>query len=312
VDNNGFLIKFSDAEVSGSDSLYTKMFFGRTSEFFFYQPTIEARWDSTRKDNRGSFFISSSLAPSEDNLNTLYLYNRVRGQLVNIPNLSNDKVMVEIFSGSSAPTGSALNIIDSSGQSVTSVTGGLLVENGNVVVGVYTASFASTSSLDTVYDVWHTGSGGSRIEFYTGSYEPKSIETSDLIYNTTYLTTITNLENSYTRGQKPHLRVFVRDKNWSPNIYTVANSKIETTIIEDAYYKVFRSIDNLEIVPFGTGSSNNNFTRLSYDLSGNYFELDTSYLEAGYSYGIQFAYYLQGEYHQQPEVFKFKIEEEDV
>tara|TARA_S200002703_G_scaffold156350_1_gene161804 strand:- start:8040 stop:9527 length:1488 start_codon:yes stop_codon:yes gene_type:complete len=312
VDNNGFLIKFTDAEVSGSDSLYTKMFFGRTSEFFFYQPTIEARWDSTRKDNRGSFFISSSLAPSEDNLNTLYLYNRVRGQLVNIPNLSNDKVMVEIFSGSSAPTGSALNIIDSSGQSVTSVTGGLLVENGNVVVGVYTASFASTSSLDTVYDVWHTGSGGSRIEFYTGSYEPKSIETSDLIYNTTYLTTITNLEDSYTRGQKPHLRVFVRDKNWSPNIYTVANSKIETTIIEDAYYKVFRSIDNLEIVPFGTGSSNNNFTRLSYDLSGNYFELDTSYLEAGYSYGIQFAYYLQGEYHQQPEVFKFKIEEEDV
>lgn len=312
TDNNGFLIKFSDAEVSGSDSLYTKMFFGRTSEFFFYQPTIEARWDSTRKDNRGNFLISSSLAPAADNLNTLYLYNVVRGQLTNIPNLSNDKVMVEIFSGSISPTGSSLDIINSSGQSVTAVTGGLLIENGNTITGVYTASFASTSSLETVFDVWHTGSGVSRIEFYTGSYEPETIGTSDLLYETTYLTTITNLEDTYARGQKPHLRVFVRDKNWSPNIYTVANSIVETTIIESAYYKVFRSIDNLEIVPFGTGSSNNNFTRLSYDVSGNYFELDTSYLEAGYSYGIQFAYYLQGEYRQQPEVFKFKIEEEDV
>jgi len=312
TDNNGFLIKFSDAEVSGSDSLYTKMFFGRTSEFFFYQPTIEAQWDSTRKDNRGNFVISSSLAPAADNLNTLYLYNVVRGQLTNIPNLSNNKLIVEVFSGSTSPVGSALNIINSSGQSVTAVTGGLLVENGNTITGVYTASVASTSSLETVFDVWHTGSGVSRVEFYTGSYEPEVVDTSDLLYETTYLTTITNLDDTYARGQKPRLRVFVRDKNWSPNIYTVANSTVETTTIDNAYYKVFRSIDNLEIIPFGTGSSNNNFTRLSYDISGNYFELDTSCLEAGYSYGIQFAYYLQGEYRQQPEVFKFKIEEEDV
>lgn len=288
------------------------MFFGRTSEFFFYQPTIEAQWDSTRKDNRGNFVISSSLAPAADNLNTLYLYNVVRGQLTNIPNLSNNKLIVEVFSGSTSPVGSALNIINSSGQSVTAVTGGLLVENGNTITGVYTASFASTSSLETVFDVWHTGSGVSRVEFYTGSYEPEVVDTSDLLYETTYLTTITNLDDTYARGQKPRLRVFVRDKNWSPNIYTVANSTVETTTIDNAYYKVFRSIDNLEIIPFGTGSSNNNFTRLSYDISGNYFELDTSCLEAGYSYGIQFAYYLQGEYRQQPEVFKFKIEEEDV
>jgi hypothetical protein len=67
-------------------------------------------------------------------------------------------------------------------------------------------------------------------------------------------------------------------------------------VIEDAYYRVFRTIDNLEIIPYGTGSTNNDFTRLSYDVSGNYFELDTSCLEPGYSYGIQFAYYLQGDY----------------
>jgi len=312
TNNYGFLIKFPDSAVSGSDSLYTKKFFSRTSEFYHYQPTLEARWDSARKDNRGNFYISSSMAPAEDNLNTLYLYNVIRGQLTNIPGLSGNKLSVELYSGSASPTGNPLTVIDSSGNSVTAVTGGLLVENGNTITGVYTASFASTSSLTTVFDVWHTGSGGSRIEFYTGSYEPLSIPTSDLLYDTVYLTTITNLDDSYKKGQKPKLRVFVRDRDWSPNIYTVANSTVETTVIEDAYYSIFRSIDNLEVVPYGTGSSNKNFTRLSYDVSGNYFEMDTSCLEPGYMYGIKFAYYLQGEYREQPEVFKFKIEEDDV
>lgn len=312
TDNYGFLIKFPDSAVSGSDSLYTKKFFGRTSEFYHYRPTLEARWDDTRKDNRGNFYLSSSIVPSADNLNTLFLYNVVRGQLTNIPGLSGNKLNVEIYSGSTSPVGSPLTIVGSNGSSGTSVTAGLLVENGNTIAGVYTASFASTSSLETVFDVWHTGSGGSRIEFYTGSYEPLSVETSDLLYDTVYLTTITNLDSSYSKGQKPRLRVFVRDKDWSPNIFTVASTAVKTTIIEDAYYSVLRSIDNLEIIPFGTGSSNNNFSRLSYDVSGNYFELDTSCLEPGYMYGIKFAYYLQGEYREQPEVFNFKIEEDDV
>ena len=66
-------------------SFYTKRFFSRSSEFFFKVPVIEARWDSTKKDDRGYFFYSSSLAPASDNLNTLYLYNYVRGELRNIP-----------------------------------------------------------------------------------------------------------------------------------------------------------------------------------------------------------------------------------
>ena len=226
--------------------------------------------------------------------------------------MSGNKLNVEIYSGSSSPIGDPLAITDSNGSSGTSVVAGLLEENGNTITGVYTASFASTSSLETVFDVWHTGSGGSRIEFYTGSYEPLSVETADLLYDTVYLTNITNLDSSYAKGQKPRLRVFIRNKNWSPNIFTVANATVKTTIIEDAYYSIFRSIDNLDIIPFGTGSSNNNFTRLSYDVSGNYFELDTSCLEPGYMYGIKFAYYLQGEYKEQREVFNFKIEEDDV
>ena len=309
MDNDGFLVKFPDSVVSGTISNYTKMFFSRTSEYYFYRPVLEARWNSARKDNRGNFYESSSMVPATDNINTLYLYNVVRGQLANIPNLAGDTLSISIYSGSAGPTGSSL-LVDDASQLTSMVTGGLLVENGVVQTGIYTASFASTSSFETVYDVWYTGSAGSRVNFYTGSYAPISIGTTDNLYDTVYLNTITNLNDSYLKGQKPKLRVFSRDKNWKPNIYTVATQEVIPKIIENAYYRLIRTIDNLEIIPFGTGSAVKNFTRMSYDVSGNYFELDTNHLEPGYSYGIQFAYYLNGQYREQPEVFKFRVEEE--
>lgn len=309
--NYGFLIKNIDAAISGSQSLYTKRFFSRTSEFFHYRPVLEARWDSTRKDNRGNFYLSSSVASAADNLNTLFLYNIVKGQLKEIPDLDSHRLSVEIYSGSTAPAGDALSVKDKTGSTVTSVKAGRLEENGAVVTGIYTASFASTSALDTVFDVWHTGSGGTRKNFYTGSYTPITVETTDNLYSEEYITSITNLEDSYTQGQVPTLRVFARNKNWQPNIYTVATADTEPDIIEDSYYRIHRVADNLEVIPFGTGSANNNFSRLSYDVSGSYFDLDTSCLEPGYAYGITFAYYLQGKYVEQPEVFKFKIKEED-
>ena len=56
-------------------SFFTKKFSSRSSEYFFGRPVIEARWDSTEKDDRNNFYFSSSLTTSAENLNTLYLYN---------------------------------------------------------------------------------------------------------------------------------------------------------------------------------------------------------------------------------------------
>ena len=310
--NNGFLVKLPDSIVSGSQSYYTKKFFSRTSEFFFYRPVLEARWDSARKDNRGNFLVSSSLASGEDNLNTLYLYNVVRGQLTNIPTITEDKLHLSLYSGTTGPLGDRLAVINSAGESVTDITGGLLVENGTEITGIYTASFASTSSYDDVFDLWHTGSGTSHVQFFSGSLVPNDVRASEVLYDTEYTTTIQNLQSSYTSGQKPRLRIFARNKDWSPNIYTVATRAIVPTIIEDAYYKVSRDIDGLDIVGYGTGSAVKDYTRLSYDVSGNYFEMDTSLLEPGYSYNIRLAYYLQGDYREQPEIYKFRIKEDDV
>jgi hypothetical protein len=75
--------------------------------------------------------------------------------------------------------------------------------------------------------------------------------------------------------------------------------------------------DDYEIISFGTGSATQpqadgtagSYTRLSYDISGNYFDLDMSLLQAGYEYALKFAYYLNGSYREQKEVFKFRVED---
>ena len=104
--NYGVAVKLIDSQEltqSGDDerSYYTKKFFGRGSEYFFKRPNIEARWDSSKSDQRGNFFYSSSLATGDDNLNSVYLYNFVRGQLKDIPNAGTTKesIYVQIFSG---------------------------------------------------------------------------------------------------------------------------------------------------------------------------------------------------------------------
>ena len=101
-------------------------------------------------------------------------------------------------------------------------------------------------------------------------------------------------------------RLYTRQKDWNPTIYTKATSDISIEIVEDAYYKIVRVVDELKIIPYGTGSVNH--TRLSFDASGSYFDLNMDLLENDYAYGIKFVYYINGAYHEQPETFKFRVE----
>jgi len=314
----GFLVALAPTEESASQSYYTKHFYARSSEYFFKRPNIEARWDSADTDDRGNFYFSSSLSTAANNINTLYLYNYVRGQLQDIPDLGVDKyIYVSLFSGSLTniePTGAALDLSpDNDGRvrstCLTVVTGGI------VSTGIYTASFAFTGSTDLtdVFDVWFTGSHTHGLattattQFHTGNIIPNILDSSNINPTTQYVTKIINLKPSYTRKEEPKLRVFSRKKDWSPTIYTVANSEIQTDIINKAYFKVVRVIDNLEVISYGTGSDQ--YTKLSYDVSGNYFDLDMSLLETGYMYEISLAYYLNGVYKEQPQTFKFRVED---
>ena len=282
-------------------SFYIKKFFARGSEHFYLRPKIEARWDSARKDRRNSFYASSSLVPAEDNMNTIFIYNQVRGQLQDIPAIGEGELSMSLYYGAStAPAGNPYTITGSDSVVSTSVVAGW------VATGIYSASVAINTTASYLYDVWHNGAG---TEYVTGSQiSVRSFATETAVDTGEYVSSITNLKEKYSTSEKPRMRMFVRDKDWSPTIYTVATTNIETKIIEDAYFKVFRVADDFDVISYGTGSLNAGYTQMSYDKDGNYFDIDMSLFEPGYSYGIKVSYKRNTTFNEQPELFKFRVE----
>ena len=96
----GFGVFLTSSQEQATESYYTKKFFARGSEFFHRRPVLEARFNDHQADDSSNFYLSSSRAPAADNLNTLYLYNYIRGQLVDLP-LGNP--LVRLYSGSTGP-----------------------------------------------------------------------------------------------------------------------------------------------------------------------------------------------------------------
>jgi len=302
-----------------TESYYTKRFFARGTQYFFKRPVIEARWDSTTRDDRGNCFFSSSRAPAIDNLNKIYFYNLVRGRLVDLPGIGStygtlaSQIKVSVFSGSvanSEPSGSAVFLHNTSAKS-------LVVTGGYVSTGIYSCSlcFTKSTDLETLYDVWFSGSSATSDasaaarQYFTGTMNPKEFTTGVTPLNPTYYCNISNLKNSYQHNETVRLNLYVREKNWNPNIYTRATSQVESLSIRSASYGVVRLLDNEMVIPYGTGSEFH--TGLSYNVSGNYFDFDMSLLEKGYAYGFKFVFYDDtiNSWIEQDKIFKFWLEE---
>jgi len=305
--NYGIGVRVAPVSASLAKSFYTKKFHARNSEFFFKRPVVEARWNSSKKDDSANFYASSSLVPSADNLNTLYLYNYVRGQLKNIPAIDGGPIYVSVYSGSTPDNESpGDNIItlpaDDQSAGGVAAAGDTNVTGGLHETGVYTASFAYTSSADTIFPVWHfngtnyhTGSAITVNTYGAASHNPMP----------THVTKITNLKSVYSQEESARFRLYIREKDWSPTIYTKATTDIENSIIEDAHFKIVRALDNHEIIGYDTGS---NGTLLSYDASGSYFDLDMSLFEKDYAYEIKLSYKVNGKFREQKDTFKFRVE----
>jgi len=271
-------------------SFYTKRFFSRSSEFFFKRPSLEARWDSRIMDDRGNFYSSSSIASAADNLNNLYLYNYIRGNLKDIPH--SETLTVKLYASSNnAPVGAAL----ASAVANTSNT------------GIYKAQMAIDTTSSVLHDVWSGSVGG---EYKTGSISIRNFNNTSVLLSNDFkqfTTKITNLKSRYASDETAKLRVFTRPRNFSPTIYSVANEEIQHVINPSASFEIFRSVDNETVINNSTGSATRH-TFLSYDNSGSYFDLNMSLLEPGYMYGIRFLFYSSDGWREQEETFNFRVE----
>lgn len=294
-ENNGIIVRLSSSLENDTRSYYTKKFFARGSEFFFKRPWIEARFEEGVRDNRNNFYSFSSLVPSNQTQNRLYLVNKYKGQLYDIPAVGTGEIYLRLYESITSPLGTPLVLSGSE----TVITGGWSS------TGIYTASVAIETSLEQVYDVWFDSSDNVLVTGDAITIKDPLTET-EFSYDD-YVVNVKNMKQSYRTGENARFNLFIRPSNWNPNSYTSLVGTAQNTTIENIYYKVFRVADNIDVIPYGTGSSNH--TRLSYDRNGNYFELDMSLLEPGYSYGLKFVAKEQENYYENRETFKFRVEE---
>tara|TARA_Y100001938_G_scaffold133874_1_gene193705 strand:- start:261 stop:1658 length:1398 start_codon:yes stop_codon:yes gene_type:complete len=279
--NYGFILKFPDDKETGEVSYYTKRFFARSSEFFYKRPVLEARWDASIKDDRGSFYASSSIQSASDNLNNIYLYNHVRGILTDYP---------------IAPTSASFRTTAS--DAGTEIVKFEVTKPANTT-GTYKVEAHVDTTASTIFDVWFNGSTA----YHTGTIEVKNFSDDKQIDK--YILKISNAQNYYNNVGTQRFRLYARPKNWSPNIYTVAKDTPETTIIPSASIEITRVIDGEMIVPHGTGSTQH--TIMSYDVYGNYFDLDMTMFEPGYDYAMTFAFYNDDVKTWQDQGYKFRF-----
>jgi len=288
-DNYGFGIALTSSQETANRSYFTKKFFARSSEYYFNRPSLEARWESSIKDDRGSFYASSSLASATDNLQTLYLYNRIRGLLKDIPAVSTNSILVDLYESAGGS------------QIGTSFTG------SHVSTGIYKCQVYADTTDTSIVDVWHSSS----VQYHTGSITVSSLTAEASSPTDKYVLKISDAKNYYRNDGFERFRLYIRPRNWSPNIYTVAKATPDTTIIHSASYEVYRYIDNQIVIPHGTGSTLH--TLMAYDVKGNYFDLDMNMLEAGYDYGIRFSFYddYTTSWKDQAYQFRFKVRQDE-
>ena len=303
LENNGLVLKLSCSyEDDASRSYFTKKFFSRGTQNFFKKPLLEARFDDSIKDDRGNFYKYTSFVSEEDNVHTLYFYNKFKGKLYDHPALGTNNAYVRMYADTIHP----------------SYQTPLYQQNGDEVVtaswvstGIYKVDVSVNTSLETIYDFWFSDPVDiNSVIGYGGSVEVKRIGETANFSSQDYNFSIKNLKHKYTPEEKARFQVFVREADWNPNSYTSVTTQTNPLVIEKMYYSISRVADNLLVVPFHVSGDNEiDATRLSFDVNGNYFDFDMSILESGYTYAIKFRIVdVHGNYDSR-EQFKFRVEE---
>lgn len=278
----GLLIHFDS--LTNAD-YYTKKFYSRTTNNFYKKPCIEVRWESVVQDDGGSVYKYSDRV--SDNIQSLYFYNWVNGELEQIPDPS---VYFKLYTDNNF---------------VSEIPGSSIIAE-NVATGIYKVDFNPSGSTDTIHYSWERTNNE---KYISGSIELRDRDYTNDFATPDYNITINNLKDSYSTTEKANMRLSIKKRDRDLNIYTVAQSNFQNDIIKRIYYKVTRRADNFDAIPYGIGEDNMpEFTKLSYDSTGNYFDLDMSLFEPGFMYEISFLYKVKSNYVEYRNKFKFRVE----
>jgi len=160
-----------------------------------------------------------------------------------------------------------------------------------------------TESLSNVSSVVNNGR---MINYHTGSINVKSATALSSLPDNNLVVTVSNNRTIHYQNQTSRFYFYIRQKNWSPSIYTTATTTPTTEVFDNLHFKIIRIADDETIFDYDTV---NNSTLLSYDSKGNYFDLDMSMLEPNYSYQVELTLYnvATTSYEQLPFKYAFRV-----
>lgn len=234
--NHGLLIKFGDAYETSSIDFYIKKFYSRHAHVPERRPRLEILWPDIKQDDRLNMKYNST--------GSLYFYNFKKGKLQNISN--------PVF----------INILNSSSTVVQTITA------SNVETGIYLASGAIvsfTSSTQIFRDIWFSGTN----QYFTGTFIPQ-FDTGSFEYSYAPVDiSLPNLKPIYKQDERIFIKVEARKKNYAPAVRITASTDLDAVYLAEAWYSIINYETEEVIINFSTGS--NEYSRLSYDKNGNYF-----------------------------------------
>jgi hypothetical protein len=283
VINNGLCVRVSSSLETNALDYYVKKFHSRQTNFLDRRPYLESRWDDSVRDDRANFVFDYS--------GTLYLYNKVRGQLTNIPGIPLGQNCMNV------------RIADLSGTLMT------LSASWTGLPGIYSASFTLATgsySGSRFNDIW---TSGSRV-YMTGAFVPSDDFSRQSLGNARLVASVPNLKSIYTTDESPDLRVYIREYDYNPPVVLTASiSSPGGLMVTRGYYRVDNDRTKEQVVPFGTGSyeGGTDWTRLSYDENGNYFGFHMGALAPGQVYRIVLLIDQDGQRQVLDGGFKFKV-----
>jgi hypothetical protein len=272
--NYGLIVKLPSTATAQTRSYYTKMFYARGTSNFFKKPVVEARWSSQTTDHRKSFL--------SDVANNIYLYNEVRGQLTDLD----------------APV--TVKFYESLGGTEVTETVGAVVTSPET--GVYKATVTLPTSASTIYDVWSEDG----TEVVTGSITVLSQDPSGIPSVSDLVVSTLNNQDVHSASQTSRFYFYIREKDWSPNIHTVATSRPDSKVYDNLKFKISKVVTDEVIFDYNMTDGS---TTLSYDSNGNFFDLDISMLEPNYVYEIKLALFnvMTKSYQELPFKHRFRV-----
>ncbi len=276
IANNGFLIRMSSSLEADSEDYYVKMFHARSTHFPDKRPFLEARWDDTLRDDRNNFFF--------DTTGSLFLNRTVRGELQNVPTVGTGSVNVRI-TDASGTIGSFSGSWYSTGRYVVQFA----IPSGNLSGSVFS-------------DIWTDSSG--RV-LMSGTFPIAGNLNQQDVQTKRYFVSVFNLKDVYDVDERPRVDMFVRPSDYNPARVLTASLGANGTVVTKGYYKIVNDSTEDVVVPFGTGSLE--YTRLSYDQKGNFFNLNMKSFVPGNIYRLVFLLDIDGQRQYVDQGFKFRV-----